>query len=149
LDLLEKNADGSPRVTTTYKIGGMREYHACLNNPKWQAVLKAWAKRGIQRGVDGFIINYFYRHDCLCPHFPQGFQKHLTERFTAAELREKFGIADLAAHPFKEIVGWHDPKESTPLRREMLRFSQIACKRAFDEVFVRSARSLKPDLILA
>src|SRR5262245_28045559 len=64
LALLEKNADGSPRVTTTYKIGGMKEHHGCLNNPHWQAVLKAWAKRGIQRGVDGFIINYFYRHNC-------------------------------------------------------------------------------------
>jgi hypothetical protein len=31
----------------------------------------------------------------------------------------------------------------------MLRFSQTACKRAFDAVFVRDARSLKPDLILA
>src|SRR5688572_31115952 len=25
----------------------------------------------------------------------------------------------------EEIVGWHDPKASTPLRREMLRWSQI------------------------
>jgi len=48
-----------------------------------------------------------------------------------------------------EIVCWHDPAESTPLRREMLRFSQIANKKAFDEVFVQYGRSLKPDLIVA
>ncbi|MBL8792852.1 MAG: hypothetical protein JNM56_03010, partial [Planctomycetia bacterium] len=53
-----------------------------------------------------------------------------------------------AKHEFKEIVGWHDPKQLTPLRREMLLFSQIATKDAFDEVFVRYARSLRSDLIL-
>src|SRR4029453_8903445 len=37
----------------------------------------------------------------------------------------------------------------TLLRREMLRWSQVACKRAFDEVFVEYARSLKPGLLLA
>jgi len=31
----------------------------------------------------------------------------------------------------------------------MLRFSQLSCKQAFDEVFVKSARAVKPDLILS
>jgi dienelactone hydrolase len=148
LDLLEKNADGSPRVSNNYSIGGMKEYHACLTNTHWRSVLKAWTKRGIERGVDGFMINYFYRGNCLCEHCRAGFKQHLKERFTPEQLREKFGIADLAKHEFTEIVGWHDPKESTPLRREMLRFSQISTKRAFDEVFVQYGRSLKPDLIV-
>ena len=52
-------------------------------------------------------------------------------------------------HAFTEIVGWHNPKESTPLRREMLRFSQISCKEAYNDVFVKFGRSLKKDLILA
>ncbi|MBL8793273.1 MAG: alpha/beta fold hydrolase, partial [Planctomycetia bacterium] len=82
LDLLEMNAGGTPRTTNTYSIGGMKEYHACLNNPHWRAVLKAWAKRGIERGVDGYIINYFYRHDCLCEHCQAGFKRHLTERYS-------------------------------------------------------------------
>lgn len=149
VDFLEKNADGSPRAENSYGIGGMKEYHACLNNPGWQAVLKAWAKRGLARGVDGYIINYFYRDNCLCPHCRKGFRDYLSERFTPARLRREFGIDDLARHQFPEIVGWHSPKESTPLRREMLRFSQISVKRAFDEVFVRHARAFKPDLILA
>lgn len=148
LDLLEKNADGTPRISSQYGIGGMKEYHACLNNPHWRTVLKAWAKRGIDRGVDGYMINYFYRGDCLCEHCRKGFKDHLAERFTPEQIKERFGIADLAKHEFSEIVGWHNPKESTPLRREMLRFSQISTKRAFDEVFVQYARSLKPDLIV-
>jgi hypothetical protein len=132
-----------------YSIGNMREYTACLNNPHWRAVLKAWAKNGIARGVDGFVANYFYRHNCLCEHCLKGFREYLASRFTLAELREKFAINDLKTHKFEEIVGWHDPKQSTPFRREQLRYAQIACKEAFDEVFVKYAKSLKPGLMVA
>lgn len=149
LDLLETGPDGKPIIDNNYAIGGMKEYWACLNNPLWRGVLKAWVNAGIRRGADGFIANYFYRHNCLCPHCVAGFKKHLETRYSAEQLRERFGISDLMAHKFPEIVAWHDPKESTPLRREMLRFSQIGTKRAFDEVFIAYGRSLKPDLILA
>jgi hypothetical protein len=148
LKLLARNADGTPMASKQYSIGNMREYTACLNNPHWRAVLKAWAKRGIERGVDGYMINYFYRHNCLCEHCQAGFRGYLDERFTAEQMRDRFEIADVKTHKFTEIVGWHDPKQSTPLRREMLRWSQISCKQAFDEVFVKYARSLKPGLLL-
>jgi dienelactone hydrolase len=148
LDLLAKNADGSPMSSNQYSIGGMREYTACLNNPHWRSVLKAWAKRGIERGVDGYMINYFYRHNCLCEHCQAGFRSHLAEHYTAEQIRERFNITDVKQHKFTELVGWHDPKQSTPLRREMLTWSQISCKKAFDEVFVEYARSLKPGLIV-
>jgi hypothetical protein len=149
LSLLEKGADGSPIKTRTYAIGGMNEYWACLRNPAWQDVLKAWVRHGVRRGLDGFIVNYFYRHDCLCEYCQAGFRRHLRGRFTAAQLRDDFGIADLDSHRFREIVSWHPPRETSPLRLEMLRFSQISNKAVFDEVFVRYGRSLKPDLIVA
>jgi hypothetical protein len=135
-------------VNRTYAIGGMNEYWACLRNPAWQQVLKAWVRRGVALGLDGFMINYFYRHDCLCDHCRSGFQSYLRERFPPDQLRDRFGIADIETHVFPEIVSWHDPKESTPLRREMLRFSQVSNKQVFDEVFLRFGRSLKPDLIV-
>ena len=149
LDLLEKDKSGKPISDKGYAIGGMREYWACLNNPHWRQVLKAWVRYGIAQGVDGFISNYFYRHDCHCPYCVNGFREYLKERFSATELKERFAITNLATHEFDEIVAWHDPAKSTPFRREMLRFSQIANKRAFDEVFVKFGRSLKPDLIVA
>jgi len=99
--------------------------------------------------VDGFVANYFYRHDCHCEHCVSAFRQYLGKRFRAAELKQRFAIANLATHQFDEIVCWHDPAQSTPLRREMLRFSQIANKKAFDEVFVKFGRSLKSDLIVA
>jgi hypothetical protein len=148
-ELLELNAAGEPIVNNNYSIGGMKEYWACLNNPHWRQVLKAWTKAGIENGVDGFIANYFYRHDCHCRHCVSGFKEHLASRYSPDELREHFQIDDLGAHAFPEIVAWHDPQQSTPLRREMLRWSQIANKRAFDDVFIDYGRSLKPDLIVA
>jgi hypothetical protein len=147
--LLEVDRRGAPIVSKTYGIGGMREYWACLVNPHWRKVLKAWVRFAIDQGVDGLIVNYFYRHDCHCTHCVAAFREFLSERFTSAELEERFGIPDLATHTFDEIGAWHDPAESTPLRLEALRFSQIANKEAFDEVFVEYGRSLKPDLILA
>ncbi|QDU97943.1 hypothetical protein [Lignipirellula cremea] len=149
IDLLEKNAQGEPIINHSYSIGGMPEYWACLRNPHWRQVLKAWTKRAIERGVDGLIINYFYRHDCHCEHCQRGFKAYLAERYTPQELADRFEIQDLAKHQFEEIVYWHKPAESTLLRREMLRWSQISNKEAYDEVFVKYGRSLKPDLMLA
>jgi hypothetical protein len=148
LQLLARNADGSPMASKQYSIGGMREYTACLNNPHWRAVLKAWAKRAAERGVDGLIANYFYRHNCLCDHCQTGFRGYLAERHTPAALKQ-FGIDDVKTHKFPEIVGWHDPKTSTPLRLEMLRWSQISQKQAFDDVFVKYAKALKPGFLVA
>jgi hypothetical protein len=93
--------------------------------------------------------NYFYRHDCHCPYCVKDFRHYLRARFPAGALKRRFAITNLDTHQFDEIVGWHDPGQSTPLRREMLRFSQIANKEAFDEVLVQFAKSVKPDLIVA
>ncbi|MDA1213801.1 MAG: hypothetical protein O2955_14895 [Planctomycetota bacterium] len=148
-DFLERDAEGKFRRDANYAIGGMGEYWACLNNPHWKTILKAWTKRGIERGVDGYMINYFYRGNCLCEHCQKGFHDYLAERFSPDELKQKFEIADLDNHTFTEIVSWHDPAESTPLRREMLRFSQVSNKQTFDEVFVDYGKSIKPDLLVA
>jgi hypothetical protein len=149
VSMLEVDKHGKPIQNNSYSIGKMVEYWACLNNPNWRKVLKAWVKFGVGQGVDGFVANYFYRHDCHCEHCVRGFKQYLRERHSADQLREQFQIADLDKHVFDEIVGWHKPEESTPLRREMLRFSQIANKRAIDEVFIEYGRSLKPDLMAA
>ncbi len=149
LELLERGADGTPIIHNSYKIGGMHEYWACLRNPHWQTVLKAWVKRGIDLGLDGFIANYFYRHNCLCEHCQSSFRKYLAMNHSSKALQDRFGIANLDRHKFDELVCWHDPNESTPLRLEMLRWSQISNKQVFDEVLVRHGRSLKPDLLVA
>lgn len=147
--LLEIGPDGKPIGQKGYGIGGMHEYWACLRNPHWQSVLKALVKRGIERGVDGYIANYFYRHNCLCEHCQSGFRRYMSSRHEPAELKQQFGIENIATHQFDEILFWHKPEESTPLRREMLRWSQISNKQVFDEIFLKYGRSLKPNLITA
>ena len=66
-------------------------------------------KVGIERGLDGYISNYFYRHNCLCPHCQSGFRTYLKKRFTPVELDKQFAIKEADKHVFTEIVGWHNP----------------------------------------
>ena len=147
LDLLSKNRDGTPYVSFDGDAAPYGVYWGCLSNPDWRRVLKAWVKRGIERGLDGFQINYFYRVDCHCRYCVRGFKAHLASRYDPEELRRRFGIEDLEAHEFSEIVSRHPPSETTPLRLEMQLFSDLVNKEAFDEVFHQYGRSLKPDLI--
>jgi hypothetical protein len=105
LELLQRNADGSPLTVTLKGFSPWPLYHGCLNNPNWRKVLKAFLKRGIERGVDGFIANYFYTNGCMCKYCVQGFKDYLRQRYSPAELRKQFGIDDLDKHKFAEITG--------------------------------------------
>ena len=147
VDLLSKNREGIPYVSFDTDAAPYAVYWGCLANPDWRRVLKAWVKRGIERGLDGFQINYFYRVDCHCRYCVRGFKAHLASRHDPEELRRRFGIEDLEAHQFDEIVSRHPPSETSPLRLEMQLFSDLVNKEAFDEVFHQYGRSLKPDLI--
>lgn len=149
LTMLERGPDGVPIGQKGYEIGKMHEYWACLRNPAWQAVLKVWVKRGIDRGIDGYIANYFYKHNCHCEHCLGEFRAYLKERHSPEELKTKMGIDDLATHKFEEMAYWHKPDETTPLKLEQLRWSQISNKRVFDKVFIDYGRSVKPDLLAA
>jgi len=149
LELIQRKADGSPYSIKLDGFSPWPIYHGCLNNPDWRKVMKAFVKRGIERGVDGFVINYFYTNGCMCRQCVRGFKDHLRERYPAAELRKQFGIEDLEKHQFAEINGWYKANEMTPLRLEGQRFSDISRKKAFDDIFIAYGRSLKPGLILA
>lgn len=149
LELIQRKADGSPYFIKLEGFSPWPIYHGCLNNPNWRKVMKAFVKRGIERGVDGFAINYFYTNGCMCQYCVRGFKEHLRARYSAAELRKQFGIEDLEKYKVMEINGWYKPNEMTPLRLEGQRFSDISRKRAFDDIFVNYGRSLKSNLILA
>jgi hypothetical protein len=147
--LLQKDASGAPITTPDDDAGPFQVYYGCLANPQWRTVLKAFVQRGVRMGLDGFMINYFYRLSCLCEHCQRGFRAHLRERYSDAELRRRFGIENLDKHQFAEIVSRHDFRATTPLRLEMQRFSDISNKRAFDDIFLEYGRTLKPGLVAA
>lgn len=148
LELIQRKADGSPYFINLEGFSPWPIYHGCLNNPDWRKVIKAFVKRGIARGVDGFAINYFYTNGCMCRHCQRGFRDHLRARYSASELHKQFGIDNLDTYKFTEINGWYKPNEMTPLRLEGQRFSDISRKKAFDDIFIDYGRSLKPGLIL-
>jgi hypothetical protein len=148
LELIQRKADGSPYSIKLDGFSPWPIYHGCLNNPNWRKVMKAFVRRGIERGVDGFAINYFYTNGCMCQYCVRGFKAHLRTRYSAAELRKHFGIENLEKHKLAEINGWYKPNEMTPLRLEGQRFSDISRKEAFDDIFVRYGRSLKRNLLL-
>lgn len=149
VELLQRNADGTPIITPDDDAGPYKVYYGCLANPHWRAVLKAFVRRAVKMGADGLIANYFYRQNCLCPHCQRGFRAYLKERHSPAQLRVLYGIENVDTYPFAEIVSRHDAGDSTPLRREMHRFSDISNKRGFDEVFLEYGRSLKPGFLAA
>ncbi len=149
VSMLERDAAGVPLVVTQSGPGGMREYYACLRNPSWQAVLRAWIKRGVAKGVDGLIANRFYRHNCLCEYCVRDFKSHLSAKFNRQQLKTLFQIDNLASHVFPELVSWHPPGESSRLRLEMLLWSQLSNKQIYDDLFLEFGRALKPDLIVA
>lgn len=147
--LLERDANGMPLVISADGPAGLPEYYACLRNPQWQAVLRAWIRRAVARGVDGLIANRFYRHNCVCEHCVAGFKTYLAGKYNARQLKTLFEIGNLQEHVFKELPAWHPPSDSTPLRLEMLRWSQLSNKAVFDDLFTGFGRSLKPDLLVA
>ncbi|HVF11311.1 MAG TPA: hypothetical protein VNA16_10930, partial [Abditibacteriaceae bacterium] len=131
-----------------YKVEGGSEYKGCPSNPYWRETLKRFVKAGIDLGLDGFNIVFPHKENCTCEYCQAGFKKHLSERYTPAEIQAQFGIADLAAHRFDTINGWYEPEEASPLRLESLKFSQLLLRDCLREVFLDYGRKLKPDLIV-
>lgn len=147
-DLLQRDAAGGVLTRKHY----VDYVGLCPSSPYARQLLKQMLKLAVDSGIDGVMVNYNYRWSCLCPWCQADFRRHLGERFTAAELRERFGIEDLATHRFEriaaEIPGY--PKEDAgALDWEAMRWGAEAYKRAFDEVFLDYGRSLKRDLIVA
>ena len=135
LQLLERNAQGEPIVNNSYSIGGMKEYWACLNNPAWRQVLKAWTRNAVDQQVDGLMINYFTATTAIANTASTASRTTRVATYARAN-QSPIGIDDLQQHVFPEIVGWHDPARPRRYGSDA-RWSQIANKEAFDEVFVR------------
>jgi len=125
----------------------------CLSSPYARQMLKQMLKVAIDAGVDGIMTNYNYRWGCACPYCQTSFKQYLAKRHTQKQLRDRFGIDDLAAHQFERIAakipGYPDPKVATDLDWEAMRWGALSFKEAFDEILIEYGRRLKPDLIIA
>jgi len=138
---------------TTAKCGcrvNNKALRGCINKPGWAETQKRLVKAAIDIGVDGFITNRNAFGHCSCSECTAKFRKWLSNRYTAAELKSNFGIADLAKYDLTCVMGSHQDPETVPtsLVLEKLRFSKQRIKEYFDEVFIEYGRSQKKDLLL-
>ncbi len=147
-ELLQRDSEGNVITKEHY----VNYVGLCLSSPHAIAMLKAMLKVAIDSGVDGIMSNYNYRWGCVCPYCQQAFKDYLGDRYSAEELKARFGIDDLQGHTFEKIAGnipGYPPAEAEPIDYEAMRFGAVKFKEAFDEVLIGYGRSLKPDLIIA
>ena len=148
IDLMQRETGGELWEEQIYRVEGGAEYWACPSNPAWREVLKRMVSAAIPLGLDGFIIIFPQRKDCVCQHCQAGFRAWLSSRYDADPLKKLFQIENVSQFAFKSINGWYEPEEADALALEALKFSQSTLKDCFDEVFVGHGRKIKPDLIL-
>ena len=151
-DLVQKSADGQMIVGDRY---GFPWVVGCSNNPHWRQLHRKMVEIAITEcDVDGFVSLYNYNHGCACEYCNQAFRIYLKNRYSSREILSQFGIDDVAEFRLDgklgKVVGWIDTDSPHPvnLQLEAMRFSQLSWKHHYDEVFVKTGRKLKPDLIL-
>jgi hypothetical protein len=147
VDVLQRNAKGYFKQNW-YNVEGGSEYRGTPADPHYREMLKRFVKAGIDAGLDGYTIVWPHQEDDTNPATQRAFKRWLGERYTAAQLREQFGIENLDTHTFESITGWYEPEDASPMKLEMLKFTQWLLHDTVREVFHEYGRSLKPDLIV-
>ena len=147
-ELMQRDPRGEPIVGKHYV-----DYHGlCLNSPYARQLLRRMLDVALDAGVDGIMSNYNYRWLCVCAHCQAEFKKYLAQRYTPAQIKARFGIADLAGHKFETIAGVLPglPKRDAPdLDWEATHWAAQNFKFRWDELLIGHGRKRKPDLILA
>ena len=153
-DLVQKSADGQMIVGDRY---GFPWVVGCSNNPHWRQLHRKMVEIAITEcEVDGFVSLCSYNHDgCACEYCSnQACRVYLKDHYSFREILSQFGIDDVAEFRLDgklgKVVGWIDTDSPHPvnLQLESMCFSQLSWKHHYNEVFVRTGRKLKPDLIL-
>jgi len=151
-ELLQRDADGN-----AIKGGGYIDFIGlCISSPHTQAMLKKMVDVAIDSGVDGLVSNYNYRWGCVCQYCQKAFKSHLSEKYNAAALKDKFGIKDLKTHHFKaipaKIPGYPKlddaDKRVNALQLEAMHWGAKHFKQVFDDVYIKHGRSRKPNFIV-
>ncbi|MBL8295890.1 MAG: hypothetical protein JNN08_28865 [Bryobacterales bacterium] len=146
-ELMQRDAGGNPIVRKHYV-----DYHGfCLNSPPAMQLLRRMLDVALDAGADGIMSNYNYRWSCVCKHCQQDFKRYLAARHSRAQLKARFGIADLAAHTFESIAGEIPgvPKAGAPaIDWEAMHWAARNFKQRWDELLIGHGRKRNPNLIL-
>ncbi len=139
----DKTALCGCRVNTKAVLG-------CVNNPHWREVQKRMVKAAIEHGVDGFLTNRNFFEHCDCPHCQEAFRSWLSARFSADELKTRFGITNLPTHVFACVTGNHRTHDPIPdgFQLEKMRFVKDHVREFFEDIYIKHGRGLKKDLFV-
>ncbi len=146
-ELMQRDARGEPIVRKHYV-----DYHGlCLNSPYAIELLRRMLDVALDAGVDGIMSNYNYRWGCVCVHCQAEFRKYLGARYSPAQLKARFGIAELATHNFETIAGEIPglPGADAPaLDWEAMHWGAQNFKQRWDDLLIGYGRKRRPGLIL-
>ncbi|HUS80682.1 MAG TPA: beta-galactosidase trimerization domain-containing protein [Armatimonadota bacterium] len=147
-DWMARNPDGS--MGSTYGVRPDQDdfyppyepnmrYRACCNNPGWRTWLDEVARQVAMVGYDGAFIDNGTTQSCYCKWCQDKYQGFLRDRYTAAQMRELFGVGEGERVPLTEKPGRDEPM--TPGWIETQRFwvetihqHQLAIRRAGEQV---------------
>lgn len=104
-----------------YFSSGM--YYMCHNNPEWQEFLESKLMEYADIGVDAIHIDETgavgdLSSSGFCHYCMAGFRSYLAQHYSAEELRDKFGIEDVASFDYRTYLlshgaqsAWQDPSQ--------------------------------------
>ncbi|MHB0935827.1 MAG: hypothetical protein ACYC6A_05505 [Armatimonadota bacterium] len=148
VDTLVQTAPGRYHRSTDYRVEGGAEYRLCPTNPYTREILKRFTRAAVDLGLDGIMVVFPARENCVCEHCQQRFREYLRLRYTPEEIRAKFGPTDLDTQFFPSINGWYESDHATPLALEALKFSQLVLWECGRQCVLEEGRKIKPDLLV-
>ena len=158
VELMQRDSQGRPLIGQPGFKPDEFAYVGCENNPHWRQLMKQLVKVGIDAGFDGFMVQFNYRYECVCPYCQQAFRRFLAANHTPRFLRDRMGISDLSTAlldttrgrgPDFVAPGLQADDRPGPLEMDARQFTSESVKNALDEVFLDYGRSLKPDLMIS
>jgi len=148
VDTLVQTTPGRYFRADDYRVEGGAEYRLCPTNPYTREILKRFTRAAVDLGLDGIMVVFPARENCVCEHCQQRFKEYLRLRYTPEEIRAKFGPADLDKQFFTSINGWYESDHATPLALEALKFSQLVLWECGRQCVLEEGRKIKPDLLV-
>lgn len=139
LQWTQRGKDGKPRI---YKYRGDEGFYFCVNSPAARRYVKGILQIIAETGADGVFYDgpFFQDGCCYCDGCKAAFRRWLPTQVPAAELKERYGVADPAA------VEFPDSKEN-PLHPLWRKFYAWSLMEYFADTKAH-ARKFNPNFIL-
>ena len=127
-----------------------RTYRGCMCNPRWEDMLRAMVRKGVELGLDGFNATHHYESFCYCAHCADYIRAYLRERLGEEDIERIFGTGDLEqVEDLQSCAPGSAAETEALLELTLAKAAVLRRKESFDIVFTDYGRSLRPGLLLA